>query len=201
MVVATTNRGGVIASDVTAILAHTKDYCRLEEGVLAVLSPGEVHFYTADGMEISQKNEHVDWSVEAAQKGGWDHFMHKEIHEEPAAIGRTVSHYLQDGLPYFNVTALDTGFLARFEGIHIVACGTAMHAGLIGQSITESLARVPVRVEIASEFRYRDPILHKNDLVILLSQSGETADTLAALRHAKAQGVYTLAIVGGERGG
>ena len=121
--------------------------------------------------------------------------MLKEIHEEPEAISRTVSAHLKNGLPYFGLDTLDSDFLKTFNTIHIVACGTAMHAGLIGKNIIERICRVPVYVEIASEFRYRDPILNKNDLVILLSQSGETADTLAALRHVKAQGVYTLAIV------
>lgn len=195
LVVATTKEGGVIASDVPAILAHTKDYYRLAEGVLAVLTPGEVHFYTKDGKETGQKTEHVDWNVEQAQKGGYPHFMIKEILEEPDAIRRTVEPRLRDGLPYFEVPALDSADIGRFTAIHIVACGTAMHAGLIGKNIIERLARVPVNVEVASEFRYRDPILGKNDLVILLSQSGETADTLAALRHAKENGVYTLAIV------
>lgn len=195
LVVATTKDGGVIASDVPAILAHTKDYYRLDEGVLAVLTPGEVHFYTHDGKETGQKTEHVDWNVEEAQKGGYPHFMIKEIFEEPDAIRRTVEPRLRDGLPYFEVPALDSADIGRFTAIHIVACGTAMHAGLIGKNIIERLARVPVNVEVASEFRYRDPILGKNDLVILLSQSGETADTLAALRHAKTNGVYTLAIV------
>lgn len=195
LVVAATEEGGVIASDVPAILAHTKDYYRLSEGVLAVLTPGEVHFYTKDGKETTQKTEHVDWNVEQAQKGGYPHFMIKEILEEPDAIRRTVEPRLRDGLPYFEVPALDSADIGRFTAIHIVACGTAMHAGLIGKNIIERLARVPVNVEVASEFRYRDPILGKNDLVILLSQSGETADTLAALRHAKENGVYTLAIV------
>lgn len=195
LVVAATDEGGFIASDVPAILAHTKDYYRLAEGVLAVLSGKDVAFFDAEGHCVPQKEEHVDWNVEAAQKGGYPHFMLKEIHEEPAALRKTISPRLADGLPVFGIEQLDTDFLATFTSIHIVACGTAMHAGLIGKNIIERLARVPVRVELASEFRYRDPILEKKDLVILLSQSGETADTLAALRHAKAKGVYTLAIV------
>ena len=195
LVVAATNEGGFIASDVPAILAHTKDYYRLAEGVLAVLSGKNVAFFDAEGNCAPQKEEHVDWNVEAAQKGGYPHFMLKEIHEEPDALRKTISPRLADGLPVFGIEQLDTDFLATFTGIHIVACGTAMHAGLIGKNIIERLARVPVRVELASEFRYRDPILEKKDLVILLSQSGETADTLAALRHAKEKGVYTLAIV------
>lgn len=195
LVVAATDQGGLIASDVPAILAHTKQYYRLSEGVVAVLSDHNVAFFDAAGNAVSQKQEQVDWDVEAAQKGGYPHFMLKEIHEEPDALRKTISPRLVDGLPVFDVSQLDSDFLATFEGIHIVACGTAMHAGLVGKNMIERLARVPVRVELASEFRYRDPILNKNDLVILLSQSGETADTLAALRHAKKKGVYTLAIV------
>lgn len=195
LVVATTNEGGLIASDVPAILAHTKNYYRLSEGVVAVLSGTNVSFLDAEGNIVLQKEEHVDWDVEAAQKGGYPHFMLKEIHEEPEALRKTISPRLADGLPVFGIDQLDSDFLATFESIHIVACGTAMHAGLVGKNVIERLARVPVRVELASEFRYRDPILGKKDLVILLSQSGETADTLAALRHAREKGVYTLAIV------
>ncbi len=195
LIVATTEEGALIASDVPAVLAHTNTYWRPEEGVLAVLEGARVTFYNRAGELVEQKSETVDWDVTKAQKGGFPHFMLKEIHEEPEAISHTVSAHLKDGLPFFGVEALDGDFLAKFNAIHIVACGTAMHAGLVGKSIVERICRVPVRVEIASEFRYRDPILHKDDLVLLLSQSGETADTLAALRHAKAQGIYTLAIV------
>ena len=195
LIVAATAEGGILASDVPAVLAHSKEYYRPEEEILSVLEPGRVRFYTRDGAEIDQKTERVDWDVTQAQKGGWPHFMLKEIHEEPEALRRTVGHYLKDGLPYFGVPALDSPFPVRFHAVHIVACGTAMHAGLIGRHVIEKWARLPVSVEVASEFRYRDPILCKNDLVILLSQSGETADTLAALRHAKAKGIYTLAIV------
>ena len=195
LIVATTKEGGLIASDVPAVLAHTNTYYRPEEGVLAVLEGANVSFYNRKGEVVEQNSETVDWDVSKAQKGGFPHFMLKEIHEEPEAISHTVSAYLKDGLPHFGVEALDGDFLAEFNAVHVVACGTAMHAGLIGKSVIERICRIPVRVEIASEFRYRDPILHKDDLVILLSQSGETADTLAALRHAKAQGIHTLAVV------
>lgn len=195
LIVATTETGGLIASDVTAVLAHTKSYYRPEEGVLAVLDRQRVLFLNAEGQEVAEKLETVEWNVEEAKKGGYPHFMLKEIFEEPDGILHTVRPLLKDGLPYFGIKEMDTAFLSRFRSIHIVACGTAMHAGLVGKNMIERLARIPVRVEIASEFRYRDPILHKDDLVILLSQSGETADTLAALRHAKSKGVYTLAIV------
>lgn len=195
LIVAKTPTGALIASDVPAVLAHTNTYWRPEEGVLAVLEEDAVRFFKSSGEEVSQKQECVDWNVAQAQKGGFPHFMLKEIHEEPTAISQTASAYMKNGLPHFNLELLDTDRLKEFRAIHIVACGTAMHAGLIGKSVIEQLCRVPVSVEIASEFRYRDPILHEQDLVILLSQSGETADTLAALRHAKANGVHTLAIV------
>ncbi len=195
LIVAVTAECGLIASDVPAILSHSKDYYRPADGVLCVLEPSRVRFFLQSGEEVAEQTEHVDWSVDQAQKGGWPHFMLKEIHEAPEAIRRTVSHYVKDGLPHFSLPLLDGEELSRFEGIHMVACGTAMHAGLIGQYVIEKLARVPVFVETAGEFRYRDPILSPKDLVVLLSQSGETADTLAALRHAKAKGVRTLAIV------
>ncbi len=195
LIVAHNNEGGFIASDIPAILAHSTSYYRLDEGVIAKICKNTIEFCDMDFEPVAQNIETVDWDVEQAQKGGYPHFMIKEIHEEPDAIRKTIEPRIRDGLPHFGIEALDSDFLSSFEAIHIVACGTAMHAGLVGKAIIEKLARVPVNVEIASEFRYRDPILRKNDLVILLSQSGETADTLAALRHSKAQGVYTLAIV------
>lgn len=184
-----------LASDIPAVLPYTKQYYRLEEQVIAEISAEAVCFYDQDGRSVEQRRETVDWNVEQAQKGGYPHFMLKEIHEEPTALRKTVEPRLKDGLPFFDIDALDSYALAEFTGIHIVACGTAMHAGLVGKAMIERLARIPVHVEIASEFRYRDPILQPHDLVILLSQSGETADTLAALRHAKAKGIATLAIV------
>lgn len=195
LIVASSNDGGFIASDIPALLKYTSRYYRLDEGIIAMVNRSSISFCDLKGNPVPQKLEHVDWDVEQAQKGGYPHFMIKEIHEEPEAIRKTLEPRIRDGLPHFGIDALDGDLLASFESIHIVACGTAMHAGLVGKAIIEKLARVPVSVEIASEFRYRDPILRKNDLVILLSQSGETADTLAALRHAKAQSIYTLAIV------
>lgn len=196
LIVSANEEGGFIASDVPAILAHASTYYQLDEGVVAVVKKGSIKFFDRQGDEVEQKRLTIDWNVEQAQKGGFPHFMIKEINEEPEAIRKTVATRLgDDGLPHFGVRELDGGLLPKFKNIHIVACGTAMHAGLIGKNIIEKLARVAVNVDIASEFRYRDPILDKDDLVILLSQSGETADTLAALRHAKSKGVYTLSIV------
>jgi glucosamine--fructose-6-phosphate aminotransferase (isomerizing) len=195
LIIAEDKNGAFIASDIPAILKYTSKYYRLDEGVIAKVTSHGISFFDESLSPVEQKTETVSWDVEQAQKGGFPHFMIKEIHEEPTAIRKTVEPRIKDGLPYFGIDALDSEFLSSFEAIHVVACGTAMHAGLVGKSVIEKLARVPVNVEVASEFRYRDPILGKNDLVILLSQSGETADTLAALRHAKANGVYTLAIV------
>ena len=195
LIVAGCQNGGMISSDVTAILSYTNEYYNLEEGVIAQIEPNEIKFYQKDLCRISQAIEKAEQSAKQAQKGGYPHFMIKEIHEEPDAIKKTVAPRIKNRLPFFGDRLLDSDSINEFAAIHIVACGTAMHAGLVGKSIIERLARVPVNVEIASEFRYRDPILNKNDLVILLSQSGETADTLAALRHAKSRGVYTLAIV------
>ncbi len=195
LIVAQGEGGCVIASDVPAVLAHAREYYRLEENVVAVLTQSGIAFYNEQKRPTDQPRERVDWDVEQAQKGGYPHFMIKEIFEEPEAIVKTVSPRLRDGLPFFGVELLDSLASANIKTVHIVACGTAMHAGLVGKNLIERLARISVNVEIASEFRYRDPILSPDDLVILLSQSGETADTLAALRHAKACGVPTLAIV------
>ena len=195
LIVAKDASGGFIASDIPAILKYTRQYYRLDEAVIAKVSNENIEFFNLDGESVEQRLEEVDWDVEQAQKGGFPHFMIKEIYEEPEALRKTLEPRIRDGLPFFDIPKLDGDFLSKFSAIHIVACGTAMHAGLVGKAIIERLARVPVNVEIASEFRYRDPILKPNDLVLLISQSGETADTLATLRHAKAQGIYTAAIV------
>lgn len=189
LIVAVSDNGALIASDIPAILPHTNHYFRLDENVVAKIGKSEVVFYDKTGKQVSQPEETVDWDVTQAQKLGFPHFMIKEIFDEPEVIRKTVTPRLTDGLPSFDMLPKNIGT------IHIVACGTAMHAGLIGRTLIERLARLPVNVEIASEFRYSNPILKENDLVLLISQSGETADTLAALRHAKSRGIATLAIV------
>ena len=193
LIVAKTGEGALISSDIPAILPYTRSYFRPEEGVVAELTQEEIAFFDQEGKRITQQIEHVEWETEQAQKEGWPHFMIKEIFEEPAALRKTVSRYVKNGLPQFDLQA--PGRPREIERIHIVACGTAMHAGLIGRRALERLAGIPTFVEMASEFRYRDPILTTKDLLILLSQSGETADTLAALRLAKERGVPTLAVV------
>lgn len=195
LIVAVSEIGNFIASDIPAVLKYTNKYYRLDEGEIAVVTPDNVAVLSVNDTPAEKKLETADWDIEAAEKGGYPHFMIKEIHEEPDAIIKTLRPRIHDGMPLLGVEGLDDKRLSSFERIHIVACGTAMHAGLIGKFAAESLARIPVNVEIASEFRYKNPILGKNDLVIIISQSGETADTLAALRLAKQNGVYTLAVV------
>ena len=195
LIVSSGDGGSLIASDVPAILKFSKNYFRIDENIVAEIGKDGVVFYDKDGNTVSQKQETVKWSAEEAQKGGFPHFMLKEIFETPEAVKKTLSPRIISGNLRFDSPLLDSIDLSKTEKIHVVACGTAMHAGLFGKHMVEKFARVPVSVEIASEFRYQDPILNKNDLVMLLSQSGETADTLAALRHAKAQGIHTLAIV------
>lgn len=184
-----------IASDMTVLLQHTKRYLLPEPGEIAVIRKDGVEMFGLDGKPIVKEVRTADWDAGTAEKGGYPHFMLKEIHEEPDAVRRCLSPRIRNGHIELNISGLPDEALAKTERIHIVACGTAMHAGLVGRYAIESLARVPVEVDIASEFRYRNPILGKNDLVVLISQSGETADTLAALRLAKEHGIRTLAIV------
>ena len=195
LIIAVSDIGNFIASDIPAVLKYTNKYYRIDEGEVAVITPKDVTVLSPDKQPVNKPLEVADWDIEAAEKGGYPHFMIKEIHEEPDAIIKTLRPRIKNGMPDFGIPELTDEKLASFERIHIVACGTAMHAGLIGKYAAESLARIPVNVEIASEFRYKNPILGKRDLVIIISQSGETADTLAALRLAKENGVYTLAIV------
>ena len=184
-----------VASDIPALLKYTRRYSVLEEGDLAVVTREGIHFYNEFAEPVEREILTADWDMEAAEKGGYPHFMLKEINEQPAAITATVSPRVENGLPDLRIPELSDEKLRGIGTIHLVACGTAMHAGMVGKSAIETLARVPAEVDIASEFRYRDPILNKNDLVIIISQSGETSDTLAALKLAKSRGVPVLAIV------
>ena len=184
-----------VASDIPALLKYTRDYSVLEEGDLAVVTAQGIQFYNAFGEPVERQRLTADWDQEAAEKGGYPHFMLKEINEQPAAITATVSPRVEDGMPDLRIPELTDERLRSIRTVHLVACGTAMHAGMVGKVAIETLARVPAEVDIASEFRYRDPILNKDDLVIIISQSGETSDTLAALKLAKSRGVPVLAIV------
>lgn len=184
-----------VASDIPALLKYTRKYSVLEEGDMAVCTTEGIRFYNEFGEPVERQQLTADWDMEAAEKGGYPHFMLKEINEQPAAIMATVSPRVEDGLPVLRIPELTDEVLRGIGRVHLVGCGTAMHAGMVGKSAIEALARVPAEVDIASEFRYRDPILEKNDLVIIISQSGETSDTLAALKLAKSRGVPVLAIV------
>lgn len=184
-----------VASDVPAVLKYTREVYYIGNLEIARLTPGNVSFYNLDGEEIFKEKKTISWDAEAAEKGGFSHFMMKEIHEQPKVLEDTIHSMVKDGkidLSSVNLTAEE---IKNISQIHIVACGSAYHAGVVTQYVMEDLARIPVRCELASEFRYRKPILNKNDLVIIISQSGETADSLAALREAKEQGIRTLAIV------
>ena len=184
-----------IASDIPALLKYTRRYSVLEEGDMAVVNADGIRFYNEFAEPVEREILTANWDQEAAEKGGYPHFMLKEINEQPAAIMATVSPRVENGLPDLRVPELTDERLRRIGTVHLVGCGTAMHAGMVGKAAIEALARVPAQVEIASEFRYRNPILRPEDLVIIISQSGETSDTLAALKLAKSRGVPVLAIV------
>ena len=184
-----------IASDVPAILQYTRDYYLLAHDEIVTLSPDGVSFVDEHLDPIEKELQTADWDMEAAEKGGYPHFMIKEINEQPEAIRTTIMPRIKEGLPFLEECGITTETIKNFKNITIVACGTAMHAGMVGKYVIEDLARVPVNVDIASEFRYRNPIVGEGDLVIIISQSGETADSLAAMRLAKQKGAKTLAIV------
>jgi len=184
-----------IASDVPAILHYTRDYYLLEHDEIATLTKDGVSFVDKYLNPIEKELKTADWDMEAAEKGGYSHFMIKEINEQPTAIKTTIAPRIKDGLPSLEECGITNDMIKGFKSIKVVACGTAMHAGVVGKYVIEDLARVPVDVDIASEFRYRNPIVGEGDLVIIISQSGETADSLAALRLAKEKGAKVLAIV------
>ena len=185
----------MIASDIPAILALTKRYIVMADGQTARVTADSVELYDGVGNRIQPKIETVTWDLSAAEKGGYEHFMIKEIFEQPKAVRDTVLPRLKDGLPVLDSDGLSDALLREVKSIHITACGSALHAGLVGKTVIERLARVPVIPHIASEFRYEDPIIGPGDLCLVISQSGETADTLAAMREAKREGARTVAIV------
>ena len=184
-----------IASDVPAILKYTRNVYYIGNLEMAKVSKEEITFYNLDGEEIQKEMKTIEWDAEAAEKAGYEHFMMKEIHEQPRAVKDTLNSVLKDGRFDLTDIGLAEEDIRRTSQIYIVACGSAYHVGMVAQYVIEDLVKIPVRVELASEFRYRKPILDPNGLVIIISQSGETADSLAALRETKAQGIRTLGIV------
>lgn len=195
MIIGVADGNCYIASDVPAILKYTRNVYYIGNMELGRLADGKATFYNLDGDEIQKDLVEIKWDAEAAEKGGYEHFMMKEIHEQPRAIQDTMNSKMKDGRIDLSDVGLSEDDIKNISQVIIVACGSAYHTGVVTQYVMEDLARIPVRVELASEFRYRKPILNKNDLVIVVSQSGETADTLAGLRLAKNQGVKTLGIV------
>mgnify|MGYP004578638401 FL=1 len=195
LIVGKSEDGSYIASDVPAILKYTRQVYYIGNMEIAVLEDSAIHFYNIDREEIQKEAVTIEWDAEAAEKGGFEHFMMKEIYEQPKVVGDTLHHYLKDGSIDFSEVGISDEQLRSLERIYIVACGSAYHVGVAAKYVFEGMAGIPVEVELASEFRYREPRLVKNSLVIIISQSGETADSLAALRLAKEKGVDTLGIV------
>lgn len=184
-----------VGSDVPAILNYTRNVYYIGNMEIGRLADGNITFYNLDGDEIEKELVEIKWDAEAAEKGGYEHFMMKEIHEQPKAIADTLNSVLKDGKLDLSAVDLSDEEIKKISQIYIVACGSAYHVGVVAQYVMEDLAKIPVRVELASEFRYRKPLLDPDGLVIVISQSGETADSLAALRLAKDKGLKTLGIV------
>ena len=187
--------GNFIASDVPAVLKYTRDIYYIDNGEIAALTKDSISFFNDDGEPVEKEMHHIDWDANAAEKGGYPHFMLKEIYEEPKTVRDTLSPRIKDGKVVIEELGLTDDDIRSIERIHIIACGSAYHVGVTAKYIFEDMARIPVNVDVASEFRYRRPIMNKNELVVIISQSGETADSLAALRLAKEEGVRTLAVV------
>lgn len=184
-----------VASDVPAILNYTRSVYYMENLEAARLIPGEAHFFNLNGDEVKKDPVEIMWDAKTAEKGGYEHFMIKEIHEQPQAVSDTLHSVVKEGRTDLSETGLTDEIISTINNIEIVACGSAWHVGMCAQYVFEDMAKIPVRVELASEFRYRNPLLTPDTLVIVISQSGETADSLEALRLAKSRGIRTLAIV------
>lgn len=195
LIVGQNEDGCFIASDVPAILKYTRTVYYMENQEVAVLGKGSLRFFSVDEEELSKESVSIDWDADAAEKGGYEHFMLKEMYEQPKTIADTVSPRIQNNDIVIEELKMSDEELRSVKKIHIVACGSAYHTGVTGKYVLENLARIPVEVDVASEFRYRDPILEEGSMVIVISQSGETADTLAALRESKARGFRVLGIV------
>lgn len=195
LIIGRSSSGSLIASDVPAILDKTRNVYYIDNMEIAELTKDEVHFYNIDREEVQKEIVEIKWDAESAEKGGYEHFMLKEIHEQPKAVQDMIGAYVKDGVIDFSEVGLEEETLKNVERIYIVACGSAYHVGMAGKYVLEDLARIPVEVDLASEFRYRNPIIAPNALVIVVSQSGETADSLAALRLMKDRGVPVMGIV------
>ena len=184
-----------IASDIPAILAYTRHVYFLENNEIVVLRENEVQIYNTDREKIQKKIFHVDWDISAAEKGGYEHFMFKEIMEQPKALQDTINPRIKNGQVILDDITLSKEYIESIDKLYIVACGSAYHVGVVGKYIIEKILRLPVEVSVASEFRYMQPIVNQKTLVVVISQSGETADTIAAMREAKRLGARTFAIV------
>ena len=195
LIIGKSQTGCLIASDVPAILDKTRNVYYIGNHEIAELSQDEIHFYNIDREEIQKEQVEIKWDAESAEKGGYEHFILNEIHEQPRAVRDTIGAYVKDGKIDLSETGLTDEKLQEIERIYIVACGSAYHVGMVGKYVIEELADIPVEVDLASEFRYRNPKLVKNSLVVIVSQSGETADSLAALRLAKERKIPVLGIV------
>ena len=195
LIIGKKENGSLIASDVPAILDQTRKVYYIGNLEIAELSRDEIHFYNIDREEIQKEVVEIQWDAAAAEKGGYEHFMLKEIHEQPKAVQDTIGAYVKEGKIDLSETGLTDEKLASLKRIYIIACGSAYHVGMVGKYVIESMAGIPVEVDVASEFRYRNPILVEDSMVVIISQSGETADSLAALRLAKERNVPVLSVV------
>lgn len=195
LIVGQSPEGNLIASDVPSVLKYTRDVYFIDNEEIARLSEEKIEFFNVDGEPITKEPKHIDWDINAAEKNGYEHFMLKEIYEQPKVVRDTISPRIRDGRIEIEELGMTDEEIRAIKRLHIVACGSAYHTGVTNKYVFEGLARIPVEVDVASEFRYRNPILEKDSLVIIISQSGETADSLAALRLAKQRGCTTLGIV------
>lgn len=195
LIVGKSETGAFIASDVPAVLKYTRNVYFVDEQEVACLKADEIRFYTVDEEEIEKEPVHIDWDANAAEKGGYEHFMLKEMYEQPKTVRDTLSPRIKENQIHIEELNMTDDEIRAIKKIHIVACGSAYHTGVTGKYVIEGLARIPVEVDVASEFRYRNPVLEDGGMVIVISQSGETADTLAALREAKERGFKVLGIV------
>lgn len=195
LIIGKSEHGTLIGSDVPAILDQTRNVYYIDNMEIAELTKDEIHFFNMDEDEIEKEVVQIKWDAEAAEKGGYEHFMLKEIHEQPRAVQDTIGAYVKDNAVDFSEIGLKDEELANIERVYIVGCGSAYHVAMAAKYVLEDMTQVPVEIDIASEFRYRNPILVKNSLVVIISQSGETADSLAALRLAKEKGVAVLGVV------